>query len=101
MKNKILSLLGIANRGRNLVSGEFMTEKTVKSYKAYLVIVAEDASDNTKKMFLNMCDFYKVPYYVFGTKEELGHSIGKEMRASLAVIDEGLANAIKKQLQTI
>lgn len=101
LKNKILSLLGIANRGRNLVSGEFMTEKTVKSYKAYLVIVAEDASDNTKKMFLNMCDFYKVPYYVFGTKEELGHSIGKEMRASLAVIDEGLANAIKKQLQTI
>ena len=101
MKNKILSLLGIANRGRNLVSGEFMTEKTVKSYKAYLVIVAEDASDNTKKMFLNMCDFYKVPYYVFGTKEELGHSIGKEMRASLAVIDEGLAHAIKMQIQTI
>ena len=101
MKNKILSLLGIANRGRNLVSGEFMTEKTVKSYKEYLVIVAEDASDNTKKMLLNMCDFYKVPYYVFGTKEELGHSIGKEMRASLAVIDEGLANAIKQQLQTI
>lgn len=101
MKNKILSLLGIANRGRNLVSGEFMTEKTVKSYKAFMVIVAEDASDNTKKMFLNMCDFYHVPYYVFGTKEELGHSIGKEMRASLAVTDEGLANAIKKQLQTI
>lgn len=101
VKNKVLSLLGIANRGRNLVSGEFMTEKTVKSYKAYLVIVAEDASDNTKKMFKNMCTFYKVPYYVLGTKEELGHSLGKEMRASLAVTDQGLANAIAKQLQTV
>ena len=28
MQNKILSMLGIAARGRNLVSGEFMTEKT-------------------------------------------------------------------------
>lgn len=101
MKNKVLSLLGIANRGRNLVSGEFMTEKTTKSGKAFLVIVARDASDNTRKMFFNMCQFYKVPYFEFGTKEELGHSIGKEMRASLAVTDEGLANAIKKQLQTI
>lgn len=101
MKNKVLSLFGIANRGRNLVSGEFMTEKMVKSYKAYMVIVAEDASDNTKKMFQNMCDFYKVPYYVFGTKEELGHSLGKEMRASLAVTDQGLADAIKKHLQTV
>ena len=48
-KNKILSLLGLATRSRNVVSGEFMTEKAVKNYSAELVIVAEDASDNTKK----------------------------------------------------
>ena len=26
--------------------------------------------DNTNKMFTNMTDFYEVPMYVFGTKEE-------------------------------
>ena len=50
-KNKIFSLLGLATRSRNVVSGEFMTEKAVKSYSAELVIVGEDASDNTKKKF--------------------------------------------------
>ena len=75
-----------------------MTEKAVKSYSAELVIVAEDASDNTKKMFTNMCDFYEVPMFVYGTKDELGHSMGKEMRASLAVTDSGFAKSLTKLL---
>ena len=42
-QNKIYSLLGLAMRGRNLVSGEFQTEDAVKKGSAMLVIVAEDA----------------------------------------------------------
>lgn len=98
-QNKILSLLGLATRSRNLVSGEFMTEKAVKAANAKLVIVSEDASDNTKKMFLNMCTFYKTPIYYYGTKNELGRAMGKEMRASLAVTDTGLADSIRKHLE--
>ena len=97
-KNKIFSMLGLATRSRNVVSGEFMTEKSVKSYQAELVIVGEDASDNTKKMFTNMCEFYEVPLYFYGTKDELGHAMGKEMRASLAVTDPGFAKSLMKLL---
>ena len=94
-------MIGIATKSRNTVSGEFSTEKAVKEHKAALVIVADDASDNTKKMFTNMCTYYKVPIYFFGEKTELGHAMGKEFRASLAVLDRGLADAIEKQLKTI
>ena len=96
---KTFSLLGLATKAGNVVSGEFSTEKAVKEHKAALVIVADDASDNTKKMFTNMCTYYKVPIYCFGEKNDLGHAIGKEFRASLAVLDKGLANAIEKQLK--
>lgn len=97
--NKIYSLLGLATRGRNAVSGEFMTEKAVKARKAFLVIVSEEASDNTKEMFSNMCEFYKVPLFFFGGKEELGHAMGKEMRASMAVTNKGLAESLIKYLE--
>ena len=100
MQNKILSMLGIAARGRNLVSGEFMTERTVKEHRAYLVLVAEDASDNTKKMFRDMGAYHRVPVYIYGTKEGLAHAIGQEMRASLAVTDEGIAKSIICELKT-
>lgn len=100
-RQKIFSLLGLAMKAGKIQSGEFSVEKNVKSYRGFLVIVAEDASDNTKKMFRNMCEFYEMPLVFFGTKEELGHFIGKEKRASLIVLDEGFAKSIKKQLDCI
>lgn len=96
---KIYSLLGLATRSRNVVSGEFATENAVKSYKAELVLIGMDASNNTVKKFQNMCEFYKVPIYILGTKEELGHAMGKESRASLAVTDNGFAKAIMQYLE--
>ncbi len=95
---KLLNLIGLATKAGKTVSGEFSTEKAVKTGKAYLVIVSEEASANTKKMFSNMCTYYKVPIYYFGGKEELGHAMGKQFRASLAVTDEGLSKAIMKQM---
>ena len=91
-------MVGMAMKAGKVVSGEFSTEKAVKEGKAFLVIVSEASSDNTKKKFRNMCSYYKVPMYIYGTKEELGHSMGKEFRASLAVTEEGFAKSIEKRL---
>ncbi|NDO50469.1 50S ribosomal protein L7ae [Lachnospiraceae bacterium MD335] len=92
-------MLGMAMKAGKVASGEFSTEKSVKGGQAQLVIVSEDASDNTKKMFSNMCAFYEVPRCICGTKEELGTAVGKAMRASLAVTDENFARAISKRLE--
>lgn len=96
--NKVISLIGLSMKAGKIASGEFATEKAVKTMKAWLVIVSEEASENTKKQFRNMCSYYQVPYVEFGGKEELGRAIGKEFRASLAVTDENLAKALIKQL---
>ena len=98
-RQKVLNLIGLATKAGKTASGEFMTEKSVKSGKAFLVIVSEEASDNTRKMFQNMCTYYKVPIYFFGKKEELGHAMGKEMRASLALLDAGFSKALVKQME--
>ena len=96
--NKALSLISLATKAGKTASGEFCTEKEVKSGKAELVIVADDASDNTKQKFKNMCEFYEVPIYFYGDKDTLGHAMGKEFRASLAVTDLGFAKGIIKHL---
>ena len=81
------------------VASSTISSSAVKSGKAALVIVSEESSDNTKKKFQNMCDYYEVPVYFYGGKEELGHAMGKEFRASLAILDEGLAKSIEKNLK--
>ena len=98
--SKALSLVSLATKAGKTASGEFCTEKEVKTGMAELVIVAEDASDNTKKKFKNMCNFYEVPIYFYGDKDTLGHAMGKEFRATLAVTDAGFAKGIVKHLET-
>lgn len=98
---KVLSLIGLSMKAGKIASGEFATEKAVKTGEARLVIAAEEASDNTKKKFRNMCEYYHVPYYEFGKKAELGMAMGKEYRASLAVTDENLGSALEKQLKML
>lgn len=98
-QDKVLLLVGLATKAGKTVSGEFMTEREVKSGRAALVILAGDSSENTRKKFCNMCEYYEVPIYIYGDKDTLGHAMGKEFRASLAILDKGFADGIRKQLK--
>ncbi len=101
LEKKIHSLLGLSTKAGFAASGEFLSEKSVKDGKARLVIVAGDASDNTKKKFKDMCEYYGVPCHVFSDKDTLGHSMGKEFRASLAINDQGMAAQIIKYIEML
>ena len=76
----VLSMLGISQKAGSVKSGEFMTEKAVKEGKAFLCIVAGDASENTKKHFSDMCSYRNVPYIEYSDMESIGHAIGKQFR---------------------
>ena len=97
-REKIFGLLGLAARARKVASGGFMTEHSVKSGKSHMVLLSAEASDNTKKKFTKMCAHYKLPIYLFGTRDELGHSIGQESRICLSVDDAGFAKAIRERM---
>ena len=74
-QNRILSRVGLATKAGKTVSGEFLTEKEIKSGR-------------------------KVPIYFYQDKDTLGHAMGKQFRASLAILDEGFAKGIKEYLDT-
>lgn len=99
MQDNVLSALGLAEKAGKLESGNFLTEKAVKSRRARLVILASDAKKNTVKSLSDKCTYYKIPLYYYGTKEQLGHAIGKEERSCLAVTDPGFAKMILKKIE--
>lgn len=96
--NKVYSMLGLSMRAGKVKSGEFATLEAIRKKTARLVIVSNDASDNTKKQFQDKCKYYDVPIAFFGDKESLGHAIGKDVRTSLAVTDRGLSESLRKNL---
>ncbi len=100
MNNRFYSMLGLCMKAGKVKSGAFSVTDAVHNGKAWVVITATDASANTKKEFMNMCSFYEVPYYEYGTKDELGHAMGKEERSCIAVCDEGFSKSILKLIDT-
>ena len=96
MQDRVLSLLGIAARAGRIAAGNFSAEEAVRKRKARLVILAEDAQANTVKKFTDKCSYYKIPLRWYGTKETLGHAVGREPRACIAVTDQGFADSILK-----
>lgn len=91
---KIHSLLGLAMRAGKLVSGEDATMLDLKKGKLILVIVAGDASNNTKKLFNDKTSYRKVNCVELSTKSDLGISLGKDSRAVIGIKDRGFANKI-------
>ncbi|MCM3689873.1 YlxQ family RNA-binding protein [Bacillus sp. EB106-08-02-XG196] len=95
--NQWMSLLGLANRARKIISGEELSVKEIRSGKAKLVLLSADASANTTKKITDKCKSYEVPYKLVEDRHLLGQAIGKEARVVVAVLDNGFA----KKLMTL
>ena len=98
MTDKVLSMLGLAAKAGKIVSGGFMTEKSIKEGKAKLVILSQDASANTRKHFSDMCAYRNIKIRFYSDKESLGRCIGCSERSNVAITDEGFAGAVDKLL---
>lgn len=94
MGNKALSRLGLATRAGKLVSGEEVVMKAIRSGDAKLVLLAEDASDNTRKKIQDKCNSYRVPLLIGFTRFELGAAVGKPERVLFAITDRGFADML-------
>lgn len=94
VKDKLLFMAGLARRARKISAGSFICEKMLKSGRSNLIIIAEDASDNTKKQFTDACRYYHVPIIEYSDMETIGKTIGTDVRAVISVNDKNFAEAI-------
>lgn len=88
MKDKIYTMLGFAQKSGNLVTGENTCEIYLNKRKISLLIISDDASENSKKKFVGKCEAQGVNYRVFGNRDEISHSIGKSNRPIVGVTNK-------------
>lgn len=99
MNDRILSVLGLAQRAGKIISGEFAVEKAIRSRKAAVLVLACDASDATRDKYISMTEYYRVRLYQSCLrKEDLGNSIGKAPRAAVAIVEAGFAQMLLRLL---
>ena len=94
MNDKFYSFLGLATKAGKTVTGEDICERMIKRKALRLVIIAEDASENTLKKFTDLCSSTKTDYRVIGSKEMLGKYTGKSLRAICGVFDRNFSQQL-------
>ena len=99
MENKkIYGLLGLARRAGKISFGTESSKDLIERRKAKLIIVAQNASDRTKKNFEDLSKNYNVPIRIYGTIEDLSKSIGQFDKAVIVIKDENFVKEIIKRI---
>ena len=99
MKDKILSYMGFARKSGNLISGSNTCSITMKKGKVKLLLIAEDASDNTKDKMTNEAKARGVCVMIYGDGEEMSHAVGESGRTVFGITDVNFAQVIKKEIE--
>ena len=97
--DKNLSFLGLCRKAGALAAGEVQAENALRNNRGHLLILAEDASDNTKKKFLSLAERRQVKSAVWKSKAELGGVLGSGEKAVLVITDAGMAENMGKRLE--
>lgn len=95
--NNYLNTIGLACRARKVVTGETLITK-IRSQEVDFVIIATDASDNTKKKITDKCTSYNIDYVIASTISELSKAIGKNNRVAIGIQDRGFAKNLKEKI---
>ena len=98
-EQKILSFLGLATKAGRTISGSDAVAEAIVRECAYLVLVAEDASEGTAEKIAFLSRQSGISFCRFSTREQLGKFMGKADRAVAAVTDEGFADRLIQLLQ--
>ncbi len=96
INNKVLGLLGLCTKAGKICFGHDACIDLIKKQKVKLLIVAEDASDRTKKEFEMVCKDNNIKIYYYGDIEELSRAIGKNNKAVIGIKEENFAKQIEK-----
>lgn len=97
INNKILGLIGLAARARNICFGSDSVEENIVKHKVDLIILAEDGSERTKSKFIKLSQDYNVPILVQGDIETLSKTIGKLNKAVIGIKDKNIAKGIQEK----
>ena len=97
--DKILSLIGLAKKAGMLEVGEEPTGAAARARSARLLLLADDAAENSYRRLRHFADAGQCLYLRLpATKEALGRAVGRTSCAMAAVTDIGFAEAIARRL---
>lgn len=93
----VTGLLGLAVRAGQVKGGAEAVRQSIRGGKSRLVILAEDASEGTKRSFRRLAGSRGVPVLERHTSQELGACLNRAPKVVLSISDRHFASGMLKK----
>ncbi len=94
----VLRLLGLAARAGAILPGTERVREAVRSGGARFVLVAGDASGNTRDKLIPLLQSRGVPHALAYDRARLGGAVGRAPLGAVAVMDASFATRVRQLL---
>ena len=94
-EDKILNLLGLAQRAGKVISGDFIVEKAIKRKEPKLVLLAGDCAANNEKKYTQLAETHHIPLHSQMCLED------KRSYADVIIDNNGTPLNLREQLDNI
>ena len=95
---KLYGLIGLATKASKLVAGTDACIESIENKSVKLILIAQDASDRTKKLLKEKSKNFNIPICEICEIETLSRACGKNNKAIIGIKEKGFAESIKKIL---
>ena len=94
--DRLLGLISLAQKAGRAKNGAEQAMAFARAGKVRLLILAVDASENTRRAVLNLSHYYKIDLIERYTKGELASISRRDETAVIGIADAGFAKRIKE-----
>ena len=94
--DKILNLISLAKKAGVVVYGHETCKTSITKDKISFLIITNDAAYNTKKKFVNMCEYRNIKYMIFDNSDKLERILGRNNIKVIGITDANFASEISK-----
>lgn len=96
--DRINGMLGLAMAAKKLALGSKALE-SIQNKEAHLVLISDDASENTNKKYKDKSSYYQIKCYMI-SDETMNSSIGRSNVKTISVNDIGFAKKMIEILES-
>ena len=92
----LLQMLGLAARAGAVLPGTDRVREAARSGSLPFVLVAGDASENSRDKLVPLLESRRIPYAVVLDRNALGGAVGKAPLSALGITERKLASRVKE-----
>lgn len=96
---RVLRLVGLGARARNVVVGVEQVREAAKSNKLKFALVAPDASENSRDKVVPLLNARRVRFVEGPTAAQLGAAVGRDQTVAVGITDHNLAKGIREVVE--